>query len=198
MSDVKNKETTIRRILEEGIGIQQSMIDGQMSVIAGIADMIASALREGGKVLLFGNGGSAADSQHLAAEFVNRFRFDRAGLPAVALTTDTSILTAIGNDSGFENVFARQVELWAKPGDVVVAISTSGASPNILKGIVAAKEHDAGIVCLTGEGGRELTDLADICFVVPSADTARIQEAHITVGHIVCHLVEEEIFGSDK
>lgn len=163
--------------------------------IAEIAENIIACFRSGNKVLLCGNGGSAADAQHVAAEFINRFRFDRPALPAIALTTDTSILTAIGNDSSFDFVFSRQVEALAIKGDILVGISTSGRSTNILKALDTARTKGVTTVGFTGENGRESMDtICDYCLVIPSADTARIQECHEFVWHIVCGLVENQLF----
>lgn len=151
-------------------------------------------LKSGGKVLLAGNGGSAADAQHIAGEFVSRFLFDRPGLPAIALTTDTSILTAIGNDYGYEKLFARQVQALGNKGDVFIAYSTSGKSPNILRAFEEARAN--GLVCvgLTGNRGGPMRDLCDYLLEVPSADTPKIQEGHLVLGHILCGLVEKAIF----
>ncbi|MFI5339016.1 MAG: D-sedoheptulose 7-phosphate isomerase [Candidatus Methylomirabilales bacterium] len=156
-----------------------------------VARRMADVLRRGGKLLFFGNGGSAADAQHLAAEFVNRFLRDRGALAAVALTTDSSALTSIGNDLGFDQVFARQVEALARPGDVVVAISTSGNSPNVLRGVEAARRLGCATVGLTGGSGGLLATAVDEAFVVPSTETPRIQETHITLGHALCAVVDE-------
>jgi phosphoheptose isomerase len=154
------------------------------------AEKIASSLSSGGKLLLFGNGGSAADAQHIAAEFVGRFQCDRAPWPAVALTTDTSALTAIGNDYGFEEIFARQVRALGRPGDVVVAISTSGQSPNVVAGVLTARAMGLATIALTGFDGGELARVADLAIIVPGRTTARVQECHITIGHVVCESVE--------
>lgn len=159
--------------------------------IEAVARLMAEVIRRGGKLLFFGNGGSAADAQHLAAEFVNRFLRDRGALAAVALTTDSSALTAIGNDLGFEQVFARQVEALARPGDLVVAISTSGNSPNVLRGVEAARRAGCSTVGLTGGSGGLLATVVDEAFVVPSSETPRIQETHITLGHALCATVDE-------
>jgi D-sedoheptulose 7-phosphate isomerase len=145
-------------------------------------------------VLLFGNGGSASDAQHVAAELVGRFARERAPLPAIALTTDTSALTAIANDYGFEEVFARQVRALGRPGDVAVAISTSGNSPNVLRGAEAAREMGMTVVALTGAGGGALAAASDLCVNVPSDDTPRIQECHLTVEHVLCEAVENFLF----
>jgi D-sedoheptulose 7-phosphate isomerase len=145
--------------------------------------------------MFIGNGGSAADAQHLAAEFVSRFSFDRSGLPAIALTTDTSVLTAVGNDYGFEKIFSRQIESIGGEDDLLVAISTSGTSRNIISAIEAARARGITTVGMTGENGKEMAAICDMAVRVPSVQTAHIQEAHITLGHIVCGLVETEFFG---
>jgi D-sedoheptulose 7-phosphate isomerase len=163
--------------------------------IAKAAEVIAGAFLSSGKLLLCGNGGSAADCQHMAAEFVSRFSKDleRRALPAIALTTDTSFLTAFGNDCGFEGIFERQVEALGNPGDLLIGISTSGNSPNVLRAIEAARKRNMGTIALTGNGGR-LSAMADIVIAVPSSDTQYIQEAHLAVEHIVCELVEFALF----
>jgi phosphoheptose isomerase len=159
--------------------------------LARAAAQLRRCLSAGGKILLFGNGGSAADAQHMAAELVGRFKRDRAALPAIALTTDTSVLTAVGNDAGFDNVFARQIEGLGRPGDVAVAITTSGGSKNVLLGLEAARSAGLRTIVLTGERGRGLADDADVAIVVPSGDTARIQECHLVLEHVLCEAVEE-------
>lgn len=159
------------------------------------ADLVTQAFRSGGKLLLFGNGGSAADAQHIAAEFVNRFRIERPGLPAIALTTDSSILTSIGNDSDFIEIFARQVKTLGSEGDVVIAISTSGTSPNVIRGVEAAKEVPLHVIGFAGRDGGKLASLCDISLVVPSDSVSHIQETHITVGHVICELVDQKLFG---
>ncbi|MEW6096197.1 MAG: D-sedoheptulose 7-phosphate isomerase [bacterium] len=158
--------------------------------IVSVAQLIIEAYQKGGKVLIMGNGGSAADAQHIAAELVGRFKKERKALPAIALTTDTSILTAIGNDYGFDEIFRRQVEALAQPNDVVIGISTSGNSHNVLLAIEKANEIGAKTIGLSGKGGGKLAQSALLCLVIPSDDTPRIQEAHITIGHIICDLVE--------
>jgi D-sedoheptulose 7-phosphate isomerase len=155
---------------------------------------IINAFRDGHKLLLAGNGGSAADAQHLAAEFVNKFNFDRPGLPALALTTDTSILTSVGNDSSFGRVFARQLSALGNEGDVFIGISTSGKSLNIVEALNAARQKKIVTIGMTGASGTLMKDLCDICICVPSEETPRIQETHILVGHIICSIVEEELF----
>jgi D-sedoheptulose 7-phosphate isomerase len=163
--------------------------------IAKAADLIAKVYLSGRKLLLCGNGGSAADCQHMAAELVSRFSkdLDRRALPAIALTTDTSFLTAFGNDCGFEGIFERQVEALGSRGDVLIAISTSGNSPNVIRAVEAARKRSMGTIALTGNGGR-LTTMADAVIAVPSADTQYIQEAHLAVEHILCELVEFALF----
>ncbi len=164
---------------------------GELPLLEEVAARMHEALRQGGKVLWFGNGGSAADAQHLAAELVGRFRRERAGMASVALTTDTSVLTSIGNDYGFECIFSRQVEALCAPGDVVVGISTSGNSPNVCAGLVKAHEMGAYTFAMTGASGGHVSKLADACLRVASGEAARIQEAHILAGHMLCDVVEE-------
>ena len=156
---------------------------------------LAECFRRGGKALLFGNGGSASDAQHIAAEWVGRYVGDRPALPALALTANTSELTAISNDYGFEELFVRGIAAHGHPGDVAVAISTSGDSPNVLLGVEAARERGLFTVGLSGRSGGKLAGAADLSIVVPSDETPRIQESHITVGHVICELVELELFG---
>jgi len=161
-------------------------------VIFEAALLITGCLRNGGKVLFFGNGGSAADAQHLAAELVGRFVRERPGLPAIALTTDSSILTAIGNDYGFEQVFARQIQALGRPGDVAVAISTSGNSANVLEGVKEARKRNLKTIGLTGKDGGALAQQANVAITIPSTSTARIQECHIAIGHLFCELVDAD------
>jgi D-sedoheptulose 7-phosphate isomerase len=177
--------------IEASIIAKREVIDRQIPLIIKIADLIVNSLQSGKKLILFGNGGSAADAQHIAAELINRFRRERKPLAALALTTDTSILTSISNDYSFDNIFSRQIEALGRRGDVAVAISTSGNSPNVLKGIDKASELGITTVGVTGEGGGKLKNHVDICFNAPSRNTARIQEVHITVAHIICDLVEK-------
>lgn len=164
----------------------------QMDVIQLMAERCKEALKAGNKVLFCGNGGSAADAQHLAAELIGRFQKERRSLASVALTTDTSILTAVANDYGYDEVFARQVEGLGRSGDVLIGISTSGNSANVVKAALKARDTGMHTIAFTGEGGGKLKDICDITFAVPSKVTARIQEMHIMVGHIICELVEEE------
>ncbi len=163
------------------------------SIILDIGDKFATTIREGGKILLFGNGGSAADAQHVAAELMGRFTRERPAWPAIALTTDTSTLTAIGNDYGFEQTFARQVQALARPGDLVVGISTSGGSPNVLRALQWAHDHDIFTIGFTGRDGGLMPPLCDLCFIAPCEETARIQELHLAVWHAVCDLVERAL-----
>lgn len=186
------REEHAKHELEEHLEVGTQMLDNVVS-IAEIAGEIVTALRDGGRVFLFGNGGSAADAQHIAAEFVNRFLMERETLPAIALTTDTSVLTSIGNDRGFEDIFARQVAALGREGDIAVALSTSGNSANVLKALQVARAKGMRTVGFTGRSGGRLRDCADMCFQAPSDKTPRIQEAHITVWHIICDLVEREL-----
>ena len=181
----------IRRQLEESARVKQVFSDVLVQRILQFAQKCAAALRAGGKVVFFGNGGSAADALHLAAELVVKLRDDRRGLAALALTTNPSVLTAAGNDYGFEQIFARQIESLVSPQDVLVALSTSGDSANILRGIEAGRGRRAFLVALTGESGGRLASKVDLLLNVPSRDPQRIQEAHITIGHIACSLIEQ-------
>lgn len=169
----------------------------QMEVISDIAERCRATLTAGQKILFCGNGGSAADAQHLAAELIGRFQKERRSLAAVALTTDTSILTAVANDYGYEEVFARQVEGLGRSGDVLIGISTSGNSKNVVKAVEKARDIGMHTIAFTGEGGGKLSSLCDITLAVPSKVTARIQEMHILVGHIICELVEEDYGNAD-
>ena len=155
------------------------------------AEACLTALQEGKKILFCGNGGSAADSQHLAAEFVGRFQVERGGLPAIALTTDTSIITAVGNDYGFATIFARQIEALGQKGDVLFALSTSGESENVLLAVQKAKEKGIFVIGMTGRTGGKIKDMADICLHVPVTKAARVQETHILIGHIICELLDD-------
>ena len=158
------------------------------------AQRCLDCLRRGGKLLFAGNGGSAADAQHMAGEFVSRFAFDRPGLAAVALTTDTSILTAIGNDYGYEQLFSRQVQALGRPGDVLLVYSTSGRSPNVLRALETARAMGLACIGLTGNRGGPMHELCDVLLAVPSADTPKIQEGHLVLGHALCGLVERSLF----
>jgi D-sedoheptulose 7-phosphate isomerase len=160
-----------------------------------VAELLVDTFRNGNKLLVMGNGGSAADAQHLAGEIVGRFKLERRGLPAIALSTDTSILTAVGNDYGFDAIFSRQVEALAREGDAVIGISTSGSSPNVLSALRLAREKGCRTVGLLGKDGGSIREMVDLDLTVPGHDTPRIQEGHITIIHILCELVEEALFG---
>jgi D-sedoheptulose 7-phosphate isomerase len=181
----------IRRQLEESARVKQNFSDELIARIAQFAEKSAAALRAGGKIIFFGNGGSAADALHLAAELVVKLREERLGLAALALTVNPSVLTAAANDYGFEQIFARQIESLVSAQDVLVALSTSGASPNILRGAEAGRTRGAYLVALTGETGGPLAAKVDLLLNVPSRDPQRIQESHITIGHIACALIEK-------
>jgi D-sedoheptulose 7-phosphate isomerase len=163
--------------------------------ITRLAERLIETFRIGNKLLIMGNGGSAADAQHFAGEIVSRFRMERPGLPAIALSTDTSIITAIGNDYGFERIFSRQIEALATPGDAVIGISTSGNSPNVRKALEAAQQAGCTTIGLLGKDGGNIKDLCDIPLIIPSNDTPRVQEAHIAIIHILCDLIEQGLFG---
>ncbi len=181
----------IRRQLAESARVKQSISDELVERISQLAKKSAAALRAGGKIVFFGNGGSAADALHLAAELVVRLRAERKGLAALALTTNPSVLTAAGNDYGFERIFSRQIESLVAANDILVALSTSGDSPNILRGVEAGRARGAYLVAFTGETGGALAGNVDLLLNVPSRDPQRIQEAHISIGHIVCSLIEQ-------
>ncbi len=183
----------IREILLENIQVKEELIRTSISQIKNIVDLMIDALSKNGKVILFGNGGSASDSQHIAAEFVGRFKKDRTAMAAIALTTNTSILTSLANDYGYEVIFARQIEALGKKNDIVIGISTSGKAKNVTLGIKQAKKMGIKTIALTGGDGGELAKLADVSLMVPSTVTARIQEAHITIGHIICELIEQTL-----
>ncbi len=179
--------------LKKSIETKNEVISKSVPLINEIAKLMHEALSHGGKLLIFGNGGSAADSQHIAAEFVSKFNYDRRALPAIALTTDTSILTSISNDYAYSRVFARQIEALGRPGDVALGISTSGNSPNVIEAVRIAGEMGLKTVGFTGLNGGKLKAAAEYCFRVPSDSTPRIQEAHITVAHVLCGILEEEL-----
>ncbi|EAK9927795.1 D-sedoheptulose 7-phosphate isomerase [Campylobacter jejuni] len=187
----------IKKHCKDSILIKEKILQDEVLVklIENASLEVLKAYKNGKKTLLAGNGGSAADAQHIAGEFVSRFYFDRPGIASIALTTDTSILTAIGNDYGYENLFARQVQAQGVKGDVFIGISTSGNSKNILKALEVCKEKDILSIGLTGASGGAMKELCDICIKAPSSCTPRIQESHILIGHIICAIVEEELFG---
>ncbi|OGX41721.1 MAG: phosphoheptose isomerase [Omnitrophica WOR_2 bacterium RIFCSPLOWO2_12_FULL_50_9] len=186
----------MEKIFQESIRVKEEALKSNVDKLVAVVEEIRKVLKEGGKILFFGNGGSAADSQHIAAEFIGRFKKERRALAAIALTTDTSILTALGNDYGFDILFARQIEGLAGPKDLAFGISTSGNSKNVIEGIRQAKKMGLKTVSLTGCGGGALARLTDIRLIVPSQNTARIQESHICMAHAICELVENNIRGS--
>jgi D-sedoheptulose 7-phosphate isomerase len=191
--DFERRATTS---IEESIAVKQRLLDDSelVSTVVIVSELILRAVEQGNKLLVFGNGGSAADAQHIVAEFVGRFAFDRPALPALALSVNTSCLTAIGNDYGFDLVFSRQIEALGRRGDVAIGISTSGNSPNVLSGLAAAQRMGIHTVGLTCQAGGKLRDAADYCICVPSDETPRIQECHILIGHIIAELVEVAMF----
>jgi D-sedoheptulose 7-phosphate isomerase len=185
----------VAEIVAESVAVKQGFFAACAADVARAAAVIAESFRGGGKLLICGNGGSASDAQHIAGEFVNRFlNSNRAALPALALTTDGGILTCVGNDMGFEQVFARQVEAFGAAGDTLLAITTSGLSPNVIAAAKVAKTQGLRIIGLLGRDGGPLAELCDVALVVPSPDTQRIQETHNLIGHILCELVETELF----
>jgi D-sedoheptulose 7-phosphate isomerase len=188
-------EQAIRRIVAESLALKQRFFDDNAGRLVRVGELLSERLRAGGKVLAFGNGGSAADAQHLAAELVGRYRRDRQALAALALTTDTSILTAVANDLGYASVFRRQVEAHGRAGDVAIAISTSGRSANVVEALRAARSLGLSAVGLTGGGGGDVAPLVDHLIDVPDRDTARIQEVHGMVIHLLCQMVEESLAG---
>ncbi|MEC9359906.1 MAG: D-sedoheptulose 7-phosphate isomerase [Pseudomonadota bacterium] len=189
---------TIADYIRDSIAVKQKILEDQalQAAIVRVVEVCLDAFRNGNKILLGGNGGSAADAQHVAAEFVSRFEFDRPGLPAIALTVDTSALTAIGNDYGYELLFSRQLEALARPGDVFIGITTSGNSKNILKGFEACNKLGVIKVALCGAGGK-VHELADHVLAAPSTHTPRIQESHLLIEHMICALIEEQLFASE-
>jgi D-sedoheptulose 7-phosphate isomerase len=186
----------IETAFQESAQVKIQFIQNEENVgkIMDVTKRILGAYRRGNKVLFFGNGGSACDASHLAAELVNRYKKDRDGLPALALATDMAVVTSIGNDYDYTELFSRQIKTMGNKGDVAIAISTSGNSPNVLKAVEAARQKGLITVGLTGKDGGKLAGLVDYAFIVPSNNTARIQEAHITLGHLLCELIEDEMF----
>lgn len=186
-------KNVILNILEAGITAKRSCVESNLDNLITAADMLTACMAAGGKVLIFGNGGSAADAQHLAAEFINRFQIERPPLAAIALTTDTSVLTSIGNDYHFDDIFSKQIKALGKKGDIAWGLSTSGNSPNVVKAVKTAQKFGISTIGMTGRGG-ELAKCADLVFAVDSDTTARIQETHITLGHILCELLERKLY----
>jgi len=191
---MNDPQSLIAQFVAESIRVKSEFFQAQASLVAETSRKIADALRKHQKILLFGNGGSAADAQHIAAEFVGRFLPDRRALPAISLATDTSALTALGNDYGFNTVFSRQVEALGNAGDVAIGISTSGNSPNVVEAMDAARKKGLLTIGFTGQDGGEMNGRADVLFRVPSRMTPRIQETHITLGHVLCELVDRDLF----
>jgi len=183
----------ILETLEESVQVKTDFINQHVGAVEQCARLMANTFKNGGKLLLFGNGGSAADAQHIAAEFINRFQMERPPLPALALTTDTSVLTSIGNDYSFEDIFHKQILALGQPHDMALGITTSGSSPNVIRAVKTAKAQGLSVIGFSGTRG-ELKNLADIPFCVPSTVTARIQEAHILLAHILCDLTEQLLF----
>jgi D-sedoheptulose 7-phosphate isomerase len=186
-------EEKIRMLAEEGIDAKRRFFSQSTADVARAAQLIIEKMRTGGKLLIFGNGGSAADAQHIAAELAFKMARERSALPALALTTDSSLLTAISNDRSFDFVFARQIQALGRRGDIALAISTSGNSPNVIEAVKEARKLEIATVGLLGAGGGELGKLVDIALIVPHRDTPRIQEVHIAIGHIICQLIEDEL-----
>jgi D-sedoheptulose 7-phosphate isomerase len=182
------------QVFEESAEVKRQFARAHAAQIAQVAQVIGRAVRDGYKVLLFGNGGSSTDASHIAAEFVGRYHRDRAPLPALALATDMAAVTCIANDYGYEEIFARQVLAHGRKGDIAIGISTSGNSPNVLKGVAAAREAGLITIAWTGGTGGKLAPLVDYAFIVPSTVTARIQESHATLGHVLCELIEDHVF----
>lgn len=191
-------EAKLRAIVGQSLDLKRNFFEKEVGRLLEAGRLMAGALRTGRKLLAFGNGGSAADAQHFASELVNRFAFDRPALPAIALTTDGSVLTSIGNDSDFRHVFSRQVEALGSPGDVALAISTSGNSENVLEAVEACRERGLRTVGLTGRDGGALGARVELCLNVPHPETPRIQEVHTMIIHLLCQMIEEELFSKDR
>ena len=187
-------EDHIVKIFKESIRVKEAFVNENLSKLVNIVEAVTAALKAGSKILIFGNGGSAADAQHLAAEFINRFVIERPPLPAIALTTDTSVITSIGNDYDFSEIFSKQIRAIGQPGDVAWGISTSGNSPNVLKALEVAKKMGLVTIAFTGKDGGPIAKIADLSINVSSSVTARIQEVHITAGHAICDLVDIKLF----
>lgn len=197
MPDPSRYKSKFIQEFENSIAVKKLVVGKNIPVLEKIAETSLKALQHGNKIMFCGNGGSAADSQHLAAELVSRYKRDRRAIPSIALTTDTSILTSAGNDYGYEYTFSRQVEALGREGDVLIAISTSGNSPNVLRAIKMAKKMGITTVGFTGEKGGAMTELVDLCLNVPCQNTPRIQEVHITAGHALCDILEQELSEND-
>jgi len=196
MTRTRDFEDRVSRSIQASIAVKELLLSSSevVSDVAKVSELLVDALQQGNKLFFFGNGGSAADAQHIAAEFVGRFAFDRPALPALALNVNTSCITAIGNDYGFESVFSRQIEALGRSGDVAIGISTSGKSPNVIRAMSTATRMGLRTVGLTGSSGNALKDAVEYCICAPSSETPRIQECHILIGHIISELVEQTIF----
>ena len=194
---MENMKNFVTNQIKKSIEVKQQILENKdiLETILKVGEVLVEVYKNGNKLLIAGNGGSAADAQHIAGELVSKFYFDRPALPAIALTTDTSIITAIGNDYGYEKLFSRQIEANGVKGDVFLGISTSGNSKNIIEGLKIAKEKGVITIGLTGESGGKMKELCDYCICVPSNETPRIQESHILIGHILCSIIEEAMFG---
>lgn len=188
----------IKDVLLESIQVKEEILRNQISQIVAITQLIVDCLKKNGKLIVFGNGGSASDSQHIAAELVGRFKRDRSALAGIALTTNTSIITSLANDYGYDVVFSRQIEALGQKNDVVLGISTSGKAKNVLMGLRQAKKMGIKTVALSGGDGGDIAKVADVSLLVPSSVTARIQEAHITIAHIICEIIEQELCQEQK
>lgn len=188
-----NLEDLISDSIQKHIDVFENILQNQIEIISSCAEIILQTFKRGNKVLICGNGGSAADAQHIAAEFVGRYEKERRAFPAIALTTDTSALTALANDYDFKRIFARQIEALAQEGDCLIAISTSGNSPNVISAVMTARKLNCRVIGMTGSKGKKLASLTDECIVIPAERTARIQEAHITVSHIWCEIIDHKI-----
>jgi D-sedoheptulose 7-phosphate isomerase len=187
-------EDHIIKIFKESIRVKEAFVNENLSKLVNVVEAVTTALKAGNKILIFGNGGSAADAQHIAAEFVNRFVIERPPLPAIALTTDTSVITSIGNDYDFSEIFSKQIRAIGQSGDIAWGISTSGNSANVLKGLEVAKKMGLVAIAFTGKDGGNIAKIADLSINVSSSVTARIQEVHITAGHAICDLVDIKLF----
>lgn len=195
MTDTLTHLSTIESRVEESVRVKQQILeDGRPETIASIAEVLVGCFRRGGQLLLFGNGGSAADAQHIAAEFVGRYLRERPSLPAQALATNTSAVTAIGNDYSYPEVFSRQIEAFGRPGDVAFGISTSGNSENVVRALEVANRRDLATVALTGAPGSRMQEVAALCVTVPTTETPHVQESHILIAHVICEIVEAELF----
>ena len=194
---MENMKNFVTNQIKKSIQVKQQILEKKelLKTILQVGEVLVEVYKNGNKLLIAGNGGSAADAQHIAGELVSKFYFDRPALPAIALTTDTSIITAIGNDYGYEKLFSRQIEANGVKGDVFLGISTSGNSKNVIEGLKIAKEKGLITIGLTGESGGKMKNLCDYCICVPSNETPRIQESHILIGHILCSIIEEAMFG---